>query len=48
MSNLTLCVDKNFFKLLAKESQREVQQLLWEVFALWLHVVLSDCWAKQV
>lgn len=42
MSTLTLRVHKDLFKLLAKESQGEVEQLLREVLAVRLHVVFSD------
>lgn len=43
MSDLTLCVHKDFLQLLGKESQGEGQELLREVFAVRLHIIVLDC-----
>lgn len=43
MIHLTLCVHKDFLQLLGKESQGEVQELLRELFAVRLQIILLDC-----
>lgn len=42
-SDLTLCVHKDLLQLLGEESQGEAQELLREVFAVRLQIILLDC-----